>query len=434
MSTSENRREKASHPVRFALQSLGAHGIVAVVQRFDIGRTPQLVFGADAATRLPELLNRRGAGRIGLIVGNSVVREHSLWEGLLGAIDGAGIQVEAYLWNTGARVGGEDSGYDPVLEPHPAVVDRIAGELGNVEAIVAIGGGSAIDTAKAVSAAAFLDDPVESYLEGVGSRKPDGRRLPLIVLPTTAGTGSEATKNAVLSRPGPDGYKKSLRHDGYIPDLVILDPHLHQSCPASVTAAAGLDAITQLLEAYVSTNANPMTDALAIAGLEHAGRSFLRAVERGESDLDARSGMALAAYFSGVCLANAGLGTVHGLASPAGAHAPVPHGVFCGLLLGPVMRGTIDHLRRSREGLGALGRYAAASRALTGRTVGSLEDQLDLLVARVQEFCRVGGLAPLRAYGITEERARLIGAAGGNKNNPYQFSEAERIDLIRAAL
>jgi alcohol dehydrogenase class IV len=403
------------------------------VQGFRAAGTPQLIFEAGAVTRLPGWLAGRDIRCIGLIVGRSTVADGEVWNGLLSALGSVGVKTEAYYWNSGESVAKNSGNGDAVLEPSPLIVDRLAEELSQVEAIVAVGGGSAIDTGKAVAAAICMDESVEAFLEGVGTRSPSGRRLPLIVLPTTAGTGSEATKNAVLSRPGPDGYKKSLRHDGYVPDLVILDPQLHLSCPRGVTAASGLDAITQLIEAYGSTQANPFTDALALAGLEAAGRSFLRAVERGESDLDARSGMALAAYLSGVCLANAGLGTVHGLASPAGALAPVPHGVFCGRLLSPVLRETVGRLRRTRDGLGALGRYAAASRALTGRSGGSLEDQLDRLLARIDEFCRVGGLQPLRSYGITEEIAAEIGRRGGNKNNPYKFDESELVQLVLAA-
>jgi alcohol dehydrogenase class IV len=279
-----------------------------------------------------------------------------------------------------------------------------------------------------------MEGSVADYLEGVGTRQPGPDKVPFIAVPTTAGTGAEATKNAVLSRTGVGGFKKSLRHDAYVPDVAIIDPGLALGCPKQVTAASGLDALTQLLESYVSTRATPYTDALAITGLEHLGRSFVRAVERGESDIDARSGMAFAAYLSGICLANAGLGTVHGMAGPAGALSEVPHGVFCGTVLAPALDATISSLTRRRDALGALGKYAAAARALTGRTGGSLEDQLSALVTRVNDYLSVADLPPLRSYGITGEVAEQIAVAGNNKNNPYQFTADERLALLRAVL
>jgi alcohol dehydrogenase class IV len=253
-------------------------------------------------------------------------------------------------------------------------------------------------------------------------------------VPTTAGTGSEATKNAVLSRVGPDGFKKSLRHDNYIPDLSIVDPLLQLGCPAKLTAASGLDAITQLLEALVSTGASAFTDALALDGLAAAGRGFLRAVERGHADVEARSDMAYAAYLSGVCLANAGLGTVHGLAGAAGAATSVPHGLFCGVMLPVVVRRTADALSRRRDSLGALGKYAAAGSALTSQAGGSLEDRIGALVARIGEFVRVANLGTLSAWGFDPETIVRVAEASGNKSNPHQFTTEERVELLELAL
>ena len=293
--------------------------------------------------------------------------------------------------------------------------------------MVAIGGGSALDTGKALSAAFVEPGSIVDYLEGVGKEAPSGRSLPFVAVPTTAGTGSEATKNAVLSRVGPDGFKKSLRHDNYIPDVAIIDPLLQLGCPAKLTAASGLDAITQLLEALVSTGASPLTDALALDGLAAAGRGFLRAVERGQTDVDARADMAYAAYLSGVCLANAGLGTVHGLAGAAGAATSVPHGLFCGVMLPIVVQRTADALARRRDALAALGKYAAAGSALTGRTGGSLEDRIAALVARIAEFVRVGNVGSLSGWGFDQATIVRVAEESGNKNNPYRFS-AEELD------
>ena len=161
-------------------------------------------------------------------------------------------------------------------EPAPDTVDDISSELGGFkpDVIVAVGGGSVLDTGKAVSAMIPVNGRVEDYLEGVGTKKPSGEKIPFTAVPTTSGTGSEATMNGVVSKKGPDGYKKSLRHPSYIPDAAVLDPELVLSCPPNVTAACGMDAFSQLLESYVSKKAGPLSDALAYDGLKRFLRSF----------------------------------------------------------------------------------------------------------------------------------------------------------------
>lgn len=407
------------------------------MQRFVVARTPRLLFGEERIRELGSLLAGWGLERVVVVMSRSALADPSDRDGVRTLLREAGVTARFFRYD---RLPDGDDPFEaergPFMEASPDVVDAIARDVTRAmpDGVVAIGGGSAIDTGKALSAALAEPGPIADYLEGVGSKRPDGRKLPFVAVPTTAGTGSEATKNAVLSRPGPDGFKKSLRHENFVPDAAIVDPLLHLSCPRTLTASSGLDAVTQLLEAYVSTGASPVTDALALDGLAAAGRSFLRAVERGGQDADARSGMAYAAYLSGVCLANAGLGTVHGLAGPAGGLAAVPHGVFCGKLLPVVSRRTVDALQGRRDALGVLGKYAAAGRALSGRTTGSLEDQIQMLVDRLTEFARVGGLPGLASYGIGGDEARTIAAQGGNKANPYSFSEEERLALVTEAL
>ncbi len=197
---------------------------------------------------------------------------------------------------------------------------------------------------KAVSAMIPVEGSITDYLEGVGDREHPGTKIPFIAMPTTSGTGSEMTKNAVISEVGEHGFKKSLRHNNFIPEMAIIDPEMMLSCPAGLTAASGMDAFTQLLESYVSRQANPMTDALALQGLKQIKNYLLRAYLEGDNNLEARSGMALAAMFSGITLAHAGLGLVHGFASPLGAYFDIPHGVVCGTLMAPVFAYTIENL------------------------------------------------------------------------------------------
>lgn len=319
-------------------------------------------------------------------------------------------------------------------EPSPESVDRavelIRGE--DLEAVVGIGGGSTIDLAKAAAAIAEQDGPTADYLEGVGSRKPEGRRLPLFAAPATAGTGSEATKNAVLSRIGEGGFKKSLRHDAFIPDVAILDPVAAVSCPREVTAASGLDAITQLLEAYVSKDANPFTDCLAEAGLREAGWAFERVLEAPE-DLQARGAMSLAAYYSGICLANAGLGFVHGAASPIGAMKPIPHGAFCGLTLFPSVEETLPLLDpHDRIGSEALRKYHAAAGFLSPKV--SEEPETPDIVSRLRELTEAAALPGLGSFGFTAEDLERVAADAGVKNHPADLDRETKVRILRAAL
>ncbi len=406
------------------------------MEQFDLSGTPDLVFGEGSITRLGERLQSLGARSVIVVASATIMGDPELRGGILRTIAQSGIRTSVYRYDSvpGARDPFE-AGHGEFAEASPDVVDAIVADAGQPpDAVVAIGGGSAIDTGKALSAAFVEDGSIADYLEGVGSREPSGRKLPFVAVPTTAGTGSEATKNAVLSRPGPAGFKKSLRHDRFIPDVALIDPLLHLTCTRTQTAASGLDAITQLLEAYVSKTANPVTDALALDGLAAAGRSFLGAVERGETDPESRAEMAYAAYLSGVCLANAGLGTVHGLAGPAGALSSVPHGVFCGTLLPHVVARTVAAAGSSPDGHGVLAKYAAAGRALAGRSTGSLEDQVAMLTDRLIELVRVAALPGLSSYGIDAPLARRIAEAGDNKQNPCQFDVEERVALMMHAL
>ena len=251
-------------------------------------------------------------------------------------------------------------------EPTPGLVDVSVREFEafEPEVVVAIGGGSALDAGKAISAMMPLNESVKNYLEGIGSKTHPGIKLPFIAVPTTAGTGSEAARNAVLSETGPNGYKKSLRHNKLVPDVAIVDPALTLSCSPSTTAASGMDAFTQLLESYLSPGGNAVTDVLAFEGLSHIRSSLLPAFRDG-SNLNARIGMSLSAYLSGLALTNAGLGLIHGFASSIGGFFPIPHGIICSALMYPVNKLTVQKLRSENSGEG-LKKYAAVGRMFSG--------------------------------------------------------------------
>ncbi len=313
-------------------------------------------------------------------------------------------------------------------EPSPEAVDSAVRMIREkkLDGVVAVGGGSILDLAKAAAAGALHSGPIADYVEGVGAKAPEGKRLPLFAAPTTAGTGSEATKNAVLSRVGNGGFKKSLRHDAFIPDVAILDPRAATACPREVTAGSGLDAVTQLLEAYVSTKATPMTDALAADGLSHAGWAFEK-VLADPNDLEARQAMAYAAFLSGVCLANAGLGFVHGAASPIGARKEVPHGIFCGLTLLPSVAETLPLLDpHDSKGSRALAKYQSAA--------GLLAAANDDLVARLEELSRAAALPKLSHYGVSEADILEVAREAGAKNHPVALDEAAKVRILQAAM
>lgn len=324
-------------------------------------------------------------------------------------------------------------------EPSPSLVDDAVSMFRpfNADVVLAIGGGSAVDAAKAIAGLLLSGDSVLEYLEGVGrGRAYQGPSLPFIAVPTTAGTGGETSKNAVLSEIGEKGYKKSFRHETLVARHIVLDPELTLECPPKITAACGMDAFTQLLESYVSINANPVSDALALSGLKAVRSGLINAVEQGRN-IEARSNMLYASSISGLTLANAGLGSVHGLASPLGAFFPIPHGEVCGSLLADATRINIEAMEARAPDSEGLCRYADAARLMLDNT--SLDDTearqklLELLYAWTERM----QMPRLSDYGVQESDVdRIVVNSRGNsmKTNPIELTDDEVASLIRARL
>jgi len=314
-------------------------------------------------------------------------------------------------------------GHETVFtEPSPRVVDTIVNlyRSKGIDLVIGIGGGSVLDTAKAVSAMLTKDNSVIDYLEGIGTMEHDGKKIPLIAVPTTSGTGSEATKNAVLSEVGINGYKKSLRHDNFVPNIALIDPSLTLNCPISITAASGMDALTQLIESYVSTQASPMTDALALSGIEKVGTSLIPLCTGHDKDIYLRSQMSYAALISGITLANAGLSTVHGYASSIGGLYDVPHGALCGTLLAETVKKSIEVLKDEKQDY-YLKKYAHIGRILTGCT-SDVNHECEALVKYLENMVEVLELPKLSYFGVKEDDAQIIADLTSNKNNPAKLS------------
>jgi len=310
-------------------------------------------------------------------------------------------------------------------EPDVATVDEGLKRCGEAEVVVAIGGGSVLDAAKAVAGVAPNGGSVRDYLEQVGDKKLTKAPLPFIAVPTTAGSGSEATKNAVIRVPDLK-VKRSIRHDLLVPRVAIVDPTLAAVAPKDVAASAALDAFTHLLEGYVSTGAHPMTDALALPGLALAAEG-LRGIAAGQ---DAFAAMSQASLWGGIVLANAGLGAVHGLVAPLGGRCAIPHGIGCACLLADTVRVNLQALRSRSSQSPALGRYDKAAQALGLR---SSDELLKLLT----DYRRVFDLPRLSSRGMTaEDIAPIVKASRGGsmRSNPVELSDAELESIVRAIM
>ncbi len=379
---------------------------------FEFGTAGRIIVGFGRAAELPDVVAGLGS-RVLVCTGASPARH----DRLLG-----GLRSPAAIF----PVTGE-----PTVELARAGI--AAAREHDADVVAAIGGGSVIDTAKAV--AMLLGnggDPLD-YLEVVGSGRPITQpAAPCVAVPTTAGTGAEVTANAVLASPA-HRVKASLRSPLMIPRVALVDPQLTVSCPQSVTAASGLDALTQCLEPFVSVRANPLTDGLAGEGLRRAAAG-LRAAYADGTDLAARSDMAVCSLLGGIALANAKLGAVHGLAGVIGGTADVPHGVVCAALLAPVMQANVRALRSALPGHPALDRYAEAARLLTGNPSASIDDGLTW----IRETITLLGIPRLATFGLRPQDADDIAAQAARsssmRGNPVSLPHADLVAILLRAI
>jgi alcohol dehydrogenase class IV len=322
-------------------------------------------------------------------------------------------------------------------EPSPELIDRtVSANRGRlVDVVASIGGGSVLDAGKAISAMLRQHHPVERFIEGREGFMPhDGRKVPFIAVPTTSGTGSEVTSNAVISSVGPGGYKRSLRHTAFVPDVAVVDPELMTTVPPGLTSASGMDACTQLLEAYLSPFANSYTDAVAFSGLERFSRSFFDACTTGSGSVSVRGDIAYAALMSGIALANAGLGIVHGFASSAGGLYDIPHGTLCATLLAEATKENIRQLRLVDEGHPSLLKFAKVGRLLAGVQSADVAEGCDLLAGKLVEWQEALGFPRLREFGVREGELDSIVAVTRSKSNAVALDSGSMRRILAARL
>lgn len=298
--------------------------------------------------------------------------------------------------------------------------------------VIGFGGGSAVDAAKAIAALVTNTGDLLDYLEVIGEAgRLENPPLPCIAVPTTAGTGAEVTRNAVILSPE-HRVKVSLRSPLLLPRVAIIDPELTYSLPRAITASTGLDALTQVIEPYVSCRANPLTDSICIEGMTRTARSLRRACENG-LDADAREDMSIASLCGGLALANAGLGAVHGFAAPIGGMFDAPHGAVCAALLPHAIDINV-RASRQRGNATALRRFEVVARVLTGRPQVTANEG----VQWIKELCVALGIPPLRTYGIEKTHVSDLcdkaAVASSMKANPIVLTRDELRELLERAL
>jgi alcohol dehydrogenase class IV len=392
---------------------------------FSISRLPRISYGSGRINEVPALAASYGRTAL-LVTGKQSFCSTPRWQSFTDALASKGIN---WLHFT---VSGE---------PSPMLVDEAVSQFRkeNVDVVIAIGGGSVLDAAKAIAGLLPHGNSVMDHLEGVGNNVPyHGPSTPFIAVPTTAGTGSEATKNAVLSVQGPDGFKKSFRDECLIPEYAIIDPDLLTTCPRELIAADGMDAFTQLLESYVSLKANPFIDALAWSGMTAVKEGFFAAWEGKEPEAShGRAAMAYASLLSGITLAQVGLGSVHGLASPLGAYFPIPHGVVCGTLVSAATEVNINAMQQREPQNPALAKYAQVGRLLTGRNELDDAGARAALIELLADWSEKLQLPRLNDYGISADDFPMIVANSRGSSmltNPIVLTDEEIRKILERRL
>ncbi|MBN1973004.1 MAG: iron-containing alcohol dehydrogenase [Sedimentisphaerales bacterium] len=382
--------------------------------KFEFATATRIIFGSGTASEAVPIASEMGKHAC-IVTGNSIERVRFLIEQLREK------KIECVTFSVSG-------------EPTTAIVKSgtEAARTNECDFVISIGGGSVLDTGKAIAAMLTNHGELEDYLEVVGKGKPlTNRAAPHIAIPTTAGTGAEVTRNAVLGVPEYQ-VKVSMRSQLMIPTIAIVDPMLTYSMPPYVTAYTGLDALTQLIEAFVSNKSNPMTDGICREGITADGRSLQKAYENGH-DANAREDMSLAGLFGGLALANAGLGAVHGFAGPLGGMIPAPHGAICASLLPFVIETNVQALKARKPDSKSLERYNIIAQILTNNPNAQAADAVEW----IKNLCTVLHIPSLEKLGLKKQAfAEVVSKAhksSSMKGNPIELTDVELAEILEKA-
>ncbi len=384
---------------------------------FVLSRIPKTFFGSGAQKHIFDIVLQEKCSSLLLITGGNSYIRTPYYDQLIEGLNKLKVKcIEARVTH----------------EPSPELVDDITimAKQEKIEMVLAIGGGSVLDTGKAVSAMMKVSGSVKDYLEGVGTREHDGSKVTIIAVPTTSGTGSEATKNAVLSNVGEKGFKKSLRHDHFVPDYALLDPQLTLSCPLSVTAFSGMDALNQLIEGFLSVKANPFTDELAFSGIKKALHALEPLCLGSLEDIELRGEMAYAAYLSGIVLANAGLGYVHGFAGVIGGLMDIPHGVVCGKLNARVFEVIARKIIDNKEAYAqTYNKLLVLGELVNGDSKYDMK-KIQAVVQKLYEIEECAKLPPFSSYGLSPDMIQKAISLTSGKESPIEISLQELKQIL----
>jgi alcohol dehydrogenase class IV len=385
------------------------------VVRFDLAVPADVRFGAGRISEVPQALAALGTSHVLVVTGRTTSRADSVRS----ALTELGISSVVFAVET-----------EPSIDLVRTAVAQLT-EAGS-NAVLGFGGGSALDVAKAVAVLATAGTDPLDHLEVIGAGRPISRPgLPCVAVPTTAGTGSEVTRNSVLSG---GGVKASLRSQLMLPKVAVVDPDLLIGLRAPTIAASGMDALSQLIEPLLSQRANPFSDALARDGIRRSARSLRRAYEGGMANAGVREDLALASLFGGLCLANSGLGAVHGLAAAAGARLSAPHGAVCAAVLAAAVKVNLSALRDRASGHPAVLRMGEVATLLTGRPDADPEDAIGWL----QELTTALSIPGLASYGLDDAEIPAVVAtaqkASSMRANPIELTDAEVREIVTRSL
>lgn len=383
--------------------------------RFEFATATRIIFGQGTVQEVAPLVTEMGSHAF-VVTGHTVKRVEPLLEQLRKH------RIKYVTFNVPS-------------EPTTAIakVAILQARQAKSDLVISIGGGSVLDTGKVIAAMLTNSGQLEDYLEVVGSGKPlTCSCKPHITIPTTAGTGAEVTRNAVLGVPEYQ-VKVSMRSPLMLPAVAVVDPELTYSMPKSITASTGLDALTQLMEAYVSNKANPLTDGICREGLKRTGRSLQQAYEDGNNHT-AREDMALASLFGGLALANAKLGAVHGFAGPLGGMILAPHGVICARLLPFVMEANVQSFQMCEADAQSLARYDEIAQLLTGTVTARAIDGIKF----VQDLCEILKVPSLVKFGLKEQDFSTVveksKKSSSMKGNPIKLTENTLLEILKKSL